>query len=105
MAVAAIKYFDTHEFVKKSKGFGATEELAEYQVAQFERAIETAIESVKNDIKSKDLATKHDIELVRKDVDLVKLDLQKEITNSRNQMILWIGGLLIASGLIQHFFK
>ena len=112
MTTVSIKYFDTHEFVKKSKELGSSEALAEYQIKQFEQAIETAVISVKDEIKSKELATKHDVDMVRKDVemvrkdlDLLKLDLQKEIISSRNQMILWIAGLVIASGMIQHFFK
>ena len=112
MSTLAIKYFDTHKYVKKSKDLGSSEELAEYQVAEFERAIETAIDSVRNEMGSKELATKHDINIVkydisivRKDIDLVKLELQKEIVSSKNQMILWIAGLLFTNGLIQHFFK
>ena len=68
----------------------------ELQAAQF---------SIKEDIKSKDLATKSDIresELrLQKEIEMVK----KEIANSKNQIILWISSLLVASGLIQHFFK
>jgi len=33
---ATIKYFDTHEFVKRSKELGASEQLAEYQAKQIE---------------------------------------------------------------------
>ena len=98
MTTATIKYFDTHEFIKKSKELGSSEELAEYQVKQFEQAIETAVTSVKDDIRSKELATKGDIRES-------ELRLQKEIISSRNQMILWVAGLVIASGAVQHFFK
>ncbi len=29
----------------------------------------------------------------------------KDLETTKNQIIIWIGGLLFASGLIQHFFK
>ncbi len=92
MATISIKYFDTYEFVKKSKEFGSSEELAEYQIKQFEQAIETAVTSVKDEIKSKELATKGD---VRES----ELRLQKEIVSARNQMILWVTGLLGAQSV------
>ncbi len=59
MATATIKYFDTHEFVKKSKELGASEQLAEYQVKQIEQAIEIAVAQ----IEGKELANKQDVQL------------------------------------------
>ncbi|MDQ5920213.1 MAG: hypothetical protein QG673_269 [Pseudomonadota bacterium] len=35
----------------------------------------------------------------------LKLELQKEIVQSTNKVVFWIAGLLVATGLIQHFFK
>lgn len=102
MTAAAIKYFDTHEFVKECKRLGLSEELAEYQVKQYEKAIEVAVTNVKDEIKLDDLATKDDL---KKEIELLRLSLQKEIIHSRNQMILWMVTILMASGLIQHFFK
>ena len=87
MTIASVKYFDTHEFIKKSKELGASEELAEYQVKQIEQAIEVAVTTIKEDLNKQDLATRKDIEI------------------AKNQIILWVAGLFIASGLIQHFFK
>jgi hypothetical protein len=105
MAAATVKYFDTHEFVKKSKELGASEELAEFQVKKIEQAIETAVTAVKEDLKNQELATKRDI----KDLELATKrdikDLELKIAETKNQIIIWVAGLFIASGLMQHFIK
>lgn len=59
MTAMSVKYFDTLEYVRKAKELKDPEALAEYQVKQIETAIETAV----NQIESKDLATKKDLEL------------------------------------------
>lgn len=87
-------HFDVLEYVKKSKELGVTEQLAEYQARQIEQSIEIAINTVRSEIEHKELATKKDIEIVR-----------KEIALATNKIIMWMGGFLLASGLIQHFFK
>lgn len=84
MATFSLKYFDTLEFVKRSKELGASEQLAEYQVRQMEQAIEIAVKDVKDEFKSKDLATKGDLREV-------ELKLQKEMANAKIQTLLWIG--------------
>lgn len=104
-AVLQHRYFDVLEFVRKSKEYGASEQLAEYQARQFEQALESNLEQMKQEVVNKDLATKADIresELrLQKEIEMVR----KEIADSKVQMIIWIAGLLMASGLIQHFFK
>lgn len=101
MATLTTRHFDTLEYVKQAKKLGTTEELAEFQAKQIEQAIEVAI----SQIESKELATKQDISLVKQDISLAKLELEKKIETSKNQIILWVAGLVMANGLIQHFFK
>ncbi len=125
MSAIAIKYFDTLAFVKKSKKFGAPEELAEYQIKEYEKAIETAVANMKEEFKIADLATKQDLFAVKEDLlatkvelkkeildsekglrsemALLKSELQKEVIHSRNQTILWVVGFLVANGILQHF--
>lgn len=105
MAEISIKYFDTHEFIKQSKALGASEELTEYQVKQFERAIESAVKVVKEDIQAKELATKQDIKEIEQKIKETELKLEQKIEQASNRLILWVIGILLASGLIQHFFK
>ena len=89
-ATLASKHFDTLAYVKQARKLGTSEELAEFQAKQIEQAIDVAI----SQIESKDLATKKDIK-----------ELELKIESTKNQIILWVGGLVMASGLIQHFFK
>lgn len=119
MSTLTVRFFDTHEYVKKSKEMGVKEEVAEYQVAQIEKAIETAVQVVKDDIKAKDLATRGDIDIVRgelreselklqKEIEVVRKEIEivrKEIAQSKNQVIIWVAGMFIASGFLQHFLK
>ena len=104
MTTASIKYFDTHEYIKHATQLGSSEELAEFQVVTFEHALETAVTSI-TEQQAKELATKYDVALIRKDMEVLKLELQREIISSRNQMIIWVAGLFLASGMVQHFFK
>ncbi len=87
MTTVPSKHFDALGYVKQAKKLGAPEELAELQARQIEQAIDIAISIIKEDIALKDLATRRDLE------------------STKNQIILWVGGLIMASGLIQHFFK
>ena len=121
MTAMAIKYFDTLAYVKESKRLGVPEELAEYQVSEYEKALEVAVDNMRDEIKSDDLATKKDLLLLNKDLVLLKNDLnnfeskfdlrlelletklQKEIAHSGNRLIIWVVGILIANGLVQHF--
>jgi hypothetical protein len=96
VTTAAIKYFDTLMFVKKCKIFGMLEELAEYQVQEYEKALEVAVANMKDELKIEELTTK-------KDLEVLEFKLQKEIVHSRNQIILWIVGFLAANGIIQHW--
>ncbi len=105
----AIKYFDTLDFVRKSRALGASEDLTEFQVRQIELAIENAVAEVKSEVKSKNIASKSDvteeelrlqkeIEVIRKEIKEVELNLQKEIkevtllvAHSKIQTLIWIG--------------
>ena len=98
MATLTIKHFDVHDFVKKSKELGVDEKVAEYQARQIEQAIDIAVTVVKEELRAEELATKKDL----KELDL-KLELK--IAEAKNQIIIWMGGLIITSGLLQHFFK
>lgn len=98
MSTLSVKHFDILAYVQQAKKLGTSEELAELQARQIEQAIDIAITTIKEEIMLKDLATK-------KDLEVTKLDLQKEISQASNKIILWVAGLFLASGLLQHFFK
>lgn len=102
MMTFTAKRFDALDFVDKSKELGVDEKVAKYQARQIEQAIEIAVNSIKADMETKELATKLDIKEL-------ELKLSAEIQKSKIDTILWVGGimvsLLIANGIIQHFFK
>lgn len=108
MATFTTNHFDLLEYVKKSKELGVSEELAEYQARKIEQSIDIAVNQVRTEIENKELATKKDIETVRKEIETVRKEIEtvrKEIAEASNKIIMWLGGLLIASGIVQHFFK
>ena len=75
-----MKHFDVFNFVKTAKEFGVNEQFAEYKARQIEQAINTIANEVKMEIKkelhSDDLVTKNDL---KRQLEIVKLELQKEI--------------------------
>lgn len=101
MTTKTINHFDALGYVKKLRELGVSESVAECQARQFEQSIEIAVNTMRADLESKELATKKDIESVRKEIEVVR----KEIALASNKTILWIVGFVIASSVIQHFFK
>jgi hypothetical protein len=86
----SIKYFDTPEYVQKSKKIKDQGDLAEHQAKQIESALETAvqyvktdytqqIETLRNEVHNQDLASKGDLFTVRN-------ELKAEITVARNEL-------------------
>ena len=74
-----IRFFDVIEYVKKLRNLGVKQEVAEVQAQEIEYAIETAVERSRKEFKNKELATKHDLEIV-------KFELQKEIEIVRQEI-------------------
>jgi hypothetical protein len=127
MSALLMKHFDLLSFVKRSKELGVSELLAEYQGRQLEEVIEVAVASSKEMVDAQKLATQQDlqkeqsalalsikqIELAIREVEAclelkikeVEARLEVKIEQSKNQMIMWMVSLFIASGLITHFFK
>lgn len=114
MATITIKHFDILEYVKKAKEYGIKEEFAEFQARQIAQLADTIEEqrqeieslkqlqpSTKKDLEVTKLELQKEIEVVRKEIEVVR----KEIVQSSNRIIVWIVGFIVASGLIQHFFR
>lgn len=94
MAAAAIKHFDALDYVEHLKNLGVDEKVAKYQARQMEQVIDIAVSTAKSDVENKELATKKDIK-----------ELELKIERTKFELIIWVVGLFIVSGLIQHFFK
>ena len=83
MATISAKHFDVLDFVKKSKEFGSSEQLAEYQARQMEQLVDFAINAAKDEIHSKELATKQDI--------------REQLREQELRIIKWILGIGVVS--------
>jgi hypothetical protein len=46
-----------------------------------------------------------EIQAVRSEIQAVRSEMEAQIHKSKFEIVIWMGGLLIASGFIQHFFK
>lgn len=98
MAAITMNHFDALSYVKKSRELGVSEQVAEYQARQFEQSIEIAVNAARAETESKELATKQDVKVA------VEM-LRKEIALAGNKTIFWVVSVVIASGIMQHFFK
>lgn len=103
--MTTIKHFDILDFVKKSKELGVSELVAEYQARQIESAIDIAVSTAKEEIQFKDLVTSRDMKELELKVSSNIKELEVKIAESKTQVIIWVGSMIIASGLLQHFFK
>jgi len=91
MSATVLKHFDLINCIKEYKKLGVSEEIAECHARHFEEIINIAEASAK-----KELATKKDI------ADLeIRIDLKLE--KFKNQLFIWLGSLIIASGLLNYF--
>lgn len=105
MTAIAMKHFDALDYVEHSKSLGVDEKIAKYQARQIEQAIEITTNNARSETENRELATKKDIRDVQKDIKELDLTLRAEIQKSKLEVVLWVAGFFIASGLIQHFFK
>lgn len=94
MMTMATKHFSAVEFIQKLRKANFSEEQAEVLAKETEEIITKICDQTQIEIEKRELATKQDIS---------KLELKIEQT--KNQLILWVAGLFVASSLIQHFFK
>lgn len=86
--------FDTLAYSKRLKAAGVPEEQAEVQAETFAEIMEER------------LATKYDIELLRRDMKEMEPGLKKDIAASKSETIKWVAGMLIVqAGLIAALVK
>ena len=101
--------FNVLEYVKKLRSVNFTQEQAEMQALEMEQVVSRIFidlkACIKQELHTDELATKKDIEIVKLELQKEIEVVRKEIVQSSNKIIFWVAGLLITSGLIQHFFK
>lgn len=82
--------FDTHEFVKKLKGVGFSEEQAEVLTDLQKTTAFNTLEQARHDYELDDLATKRDLKEL-------ELTLNLKIAETKAELIRWV----VAVGLLQ----
>ncbi|MDO9168269.1 MAG: DUF1640 domain-containing protein [Methylobacter sp.] len=82
--------FDTHDFVKKLKGVGFSEEQAEVLTDLQKTTVSNTLEQARHDYELDDLATKRDL----KELELI---MRKDMAESKADLIRWVVGV----GLLQ----
>jgi DNA gyrase/topoisomerase IV subunit A len=104
----AILTFDTHEFVRKLKGVGFSEEQAEVITDLQKTTVTNTLEQAKHDHELDNLATKRDlkelelrlesrIKETELKIELVKAELKRDIAETKAELIRWVVGV----GLLQ----
>ena len=106
MATLTMKHFDVLDFVKKSKELGATQEMAEFQARQIEILADTIQEQNQEieALKKSEPATKRDLEIIKlelqKEIEIVRREIEvvrKEIAMVKNELVKWVLGTGIAT--------
>ena len=89
--------FDTHEFVKKLKDVGFSEQQAEVLTDLQKTTVNNTLEQAKHDYDLDNLASKRDIRELELKIELVKSELKRDIAETKSELIRWVVGV----GLLQ----
>lgn len=95
---------DTYALVTKLKESGVPEQQAAAQVETLTTAIDSVLEQAKHEYKLDSLATKQDIELLRRDmellrsdtkvqIELLRSDTRAHIAETKADLIRWVVGV------------
>ena len=93
--------FDTHEFVKRLKGAGFSEEQAEVLTDLQKTTAFNTLEQARHDYELDDLATKRDLKeletALKRDIKELDLTFNFKIAETKAELIRWV----VAVGLLQ----
>ncbi len=89
--------FDTHEFVKKLKNVGFSEEQAEVITSLQKTTSSNTLEQARHDYDLDNLATKRDLREIELKIELVRSELKRDIAETKAELIRWVVGV----GLLQ----
>jgi chromosome segregation ATPase len=115
MATTSTKHFDILDFIKKSKALGVDERVAELQARQIEQLVETVQEQQQeyttrlNALEAKEPATKKDLEVVKlelqKEIEILRAELKTDIKSLEIKILTLYGaGFLILLGVLAKGF-
>ena len=89
--------FDTHEFVKKLKGVGFSEEQAEILTDLQKTTVLNTLEQARHDYELDDLTTKRDLKEMELRLEARIKDTDLKIAENKSELIRWVVGV----GLLQ----
>lgn len=89
--------FDTHEFVRKLKDVGFSEEQAEAITDLQKATVANTLEQARHDYELDNIATKRDLKELELKIELVKAELKRDISENKAELIRWVIGV----GLLQ----
>ena len=92
--------FDIIDYIKKLRNAGVKQEVAEIQAQGLERVLEAAVSVSRDDMHSKELATRKDLEIAKKDLEKEMEIIRKEIAELRYatlKFIVWTGCIVSAA--------
>ena len=106
MPTLTANHFDVHDFIKKSKELGASEELAEFQARQIEAISEVVqLQQQQIDVLNKfEPATKQDLGILKLELQKEIQEVQKEIEIVRKEIALASNKTLLLMGTFGIFF-
>lgn len=93
--------FDTHDFVKKLKGVGFSEEQAEVLTDLQKATSQNTLEQARHDYELDDLATKRDLKELELKIEMVRSELKREIADTKADLIKWVVGVVVGVALLQ----
>ncbi|MCK9637409.1 MAG: CCDC90 family protein [Methylobacter tundripaludum] len=85
--------FDTHEFVKKLKDVGFSEEQAEVITNLQKTTSSNTLEQARRDYDLDNLATKRDLRELELKIELVRSELKRDIAETKAELIRWVVGV------------
>ena len=80
--------FDTLKYAQRMKSVGFTDEQANEQSSAIAEIID------------ENLATKHDIALVRREIELLRKELKQDIKELESRLIIRLGGMMFVAIII-----
>lgn len=98
---ATILTFDTHDFVKKLKGVGFTEEQAEVITDLQKATTNNTLDQVRHEYDLDHLATKRDIKEIELKLDARIKEVELKIAEAKTDLVRWIFTVGVGMGLVQ----
>lgn len=109
MGAAALKHFDVLEYVDHVTALGVSEQVAKYQARKFEQVVELAVNTSKEEVENKELATKQDVRILENRISIIEQNIGSKIdaviNKSKYELLAWMVGLFVTSGVLQYVLK